>query len=121
MKTPTSPDNGSLAIRGSSLSTSGAPLRFAARPARLRSSFRAPPCGPELGQELLGETEHALARVFRLGVQAAVGGDALHGGRPAQTAERLEQRSAGASLGGADRGGRPGSPAAHDDNVIYVR
>ena len=82
--------------------------------------FHDTPDGPQFGQELLRDAEHHLPRVFRLRIQAAVSGDALHGGRSAQAAERLEQRGTGASLGGTDRSGRSGGPAADDGHVIHV-
>jgi hypothetical protein len=76
--------------------------------------------GPEFGQQLFRHAEHHLPRGFRLGIQAAVSGDALHGGRSAQAAKRLEQGGTGASLRGTDRSSRSGCPATDDGNVIYL-
>jgi hypothetical protein len=76
--------------------------------------------GPQFDQQLLCDTEHHLLRLFSLGIQAAVGGHTLHGGRSAQTTERLEQRSAGTRLGSTDRSGRSGGPAPDYDHVILM-
>jgi hypothetical protein len=82
--------------------------------------FHDTPDGPQFDQELLRDTEYHLLGLFSLGIQAAISGDALHGGRSAQTTERLEQRGAGTRLGGTDCSGRSGSPASDYDHVILM-